>query len=139
MLCLVSERVVVGSLITLSDLHTAALSSGCRLSVQSWGPAYRLELLSERKLPGGTSFALDRERPELLGFSDGFTQPNRVAHLESIQLRRFTGYYGSRRRATGSRWQEAKNKRISPHVLAHMHPPPAPPYTPSQLSPIRPL
>merc|ERR1740130_2432821 len=45
----------------------------------------------------------DPSRPELLGASDGFTQPTGVAHLETIQLRRFTGYW---RRSWSRRYDE---------------------------------
>ncbi|KAL3930052.1 MAG: hypothetical protein SGPRY_001699 [Prymnesium sp.] len=73
------------SLISLSEVHQAAHGLGCTLEVKAIGPAYKVELWW-REPPGG-------EAAELVGVSDGFSQPTGVVHLESIQVRRFTGYY----------------------------------------------
>ena len=69
------------------------------------GPAYRLELrwaeADGKQLPAAASFGnADAAPNELLGYSTGFTQPFGPAHLESIQMRQFTGYH-TRRRGRG--------------------------------------
>lgn len=71
-------------LVTLEEVQAAAKRLGCTLRIQETGPVYRLELLWQGP---------DNNEPSLLGFSNGFTQPNGVAHLESIQIRRFSGYW----------------------------------------------
>mmetsp|Transcript_18272 Transcript_18272/g.45790 ORF Transcript_18272/g.45790 Transcript_18272/m.45790 type:complete len:204 (+) Transcript_18272:3-614(+) len=72
--------------ITLSKVNEAAARLHCRLVVDALGPAYKisLEWMAAPDNP---------DSPELVGFSDGFSQPTGVVHLESIQVRRFTGYY----------------------------------------------
>ena len=89
-------------LISLSELEAVADRLGCKLQVNSVGPAYKLELLwgsqVAKQLIGG-----DPSRPDLLGASDGFSQPTGVVHLETIQLRRFTGYW---RRSWSRRYEE---------------------------------
>lgn len=71
-------------LVSLVEVEAAARRLGCTLVVRATGPAYRLELLWRGP---------DDAAPNLLGFSSGFAQPNGVAHLESIQVRRFSGYW----------------------------------------------
>ena len=73
-------------LLTMADVKDAAERLGCRLKINGIGPAYKIEL-EWLAAPGGDGM------PELVGFSDGFSQPTGVVHLESIQVRRFTGYY----------------------------------------------
>jgi len=70
--------------LTLAEVEAAARRLGCTLQVQATGPVYRMELLWRGP---------DDAEPSILGFSNGFTQPNGVAHLESIQIRRFSGYW----------------------------------------------
>mmetsp|Transcript_36721 Transcript_36721/g.118000 ORF Transcript_36721/g.118000 Transcript_36721/m.118000 type:complete len:248 (+) Transcript_36721:42-785(+) len=70
--------------VMLGDVKAAAERLGCTLQVQATGPVYRLELLWCG--PGDA-------QSSILGYSNGFTQPTGVAHLESIQIRRFSGYW----------------------------------------------
>lgn len=85
---------------SLSDVQATAARLGCSVVVKAWGPAYRLELHSSSPLP---EFATaSGEQSTLLGYTDGFTQPTGIVHLEGIQLRRFTGYW-SRRQGSGAR------------------------------------
>jgi len=83
-----SARACSTSPVAYSEVEAAAARLGCRLSARVTGPAYRLELLWEG--PG-------EEEPSLLGYSDGFTLPTGVAHLESIQVRRYSGYWSRSR------------------------------------------
>mmetsp|Transcript_563 Transcript_563/g.1234 ORF Transcript_563/g.1234 Transcript_563/m.1234 type:complete len:210 (-) Transcript_563:173-802(-) len=86
----------------LSDVRAAAARLGCSLVIKAWGPAYRLELHSASQLPDGAG-----QKGSMLGYSDGFTQPNGVVHLESIQFRRFTGYWSRRQGARSRRYKVA--------------------------------
>ena len=90
-------------LITLAETEAAAARLGCRLVVQSTGPAYKLELLWDDAM-AGQMIGGAPSRPDLLGSTEGFSQPNGVVHLENIQIRRFTGYW---RRSWSRRYQEA--------------------------------
>lgn len=85
-------RGCAADLITLSEVEAVAARLGCRLEVQSMGPAYKVELLWASDV-AGQMVGGDPSRPDLLGSSEGFTQPTGVVHLENIQLRRFTGYW----------------------------------------------
>ena len=100
-----------GELIQLSEVEEVAARLGCRLAVSSIGPAYKVELLwasdVAQQMIGG-----DASRPDLLGSSEGFTQPTGVVHLENIQLRRFTGYW----RRSWSRRYEATPKLKRRHL-----------------------
>ena len=99
-----------GGLVVLSDVRAAASRLGCKLVVKATGPAYRIELHASAALPEGVPGAGEAS---LLGYSDGFTQPTGAVHLESIQLRRFTGYWArGRGAARGRRYAEAPRKGI---------------------------
>ena len=89
LLCAADDRC---GAISLAEVGEVAERLGCKLAVNSVGPGYKLELLWGDDM-AGQMIGGDPSRPELLGASDGFTQPTGVAHLETIQLRRFTGYW----------------------------------------------
>lgn len=92
---LLTPSVVVG-IMTLERVRGAAHAIGCEIKTSAIGPAYRIELLADAdaNLPD-TPQADGR----LLGYSSGVALPNGVAHLESIQLRRYTGYWRRSRSA----------------------------------------
>jgi len=100
-------------LLTLDDVRAAASRIGCKLDVKATGPAYRIELLwapttGSGALPTVPVFGGDDEPPsELLGYSNGYTQPFGAAHLETIQVRQYTGYWARRRRRGGERYERA--------------------------------
>ena len=77
--------------------------------MQGAGPAYRLELryaeaATGKELPTAATFGNAEEAPNaLLGYCTGFTQPFGPAHLESIQMRQFTGYHTRRRKGWSGR------------------------------------
>ena len=77
------------AVVTLAELQTAASRAGYRLEPTGAGPFYRINLYDAAAVPSARGGA----EGSLLGYSDGFTQPTGVAHLESIQVRRFTGYW----------------------------------------------
>ena len=89
LLCAADDRC---GAISLAEVGEVAERLGCKLAVNSMGPGYKLELLWGDEM-AGQMIGGDPSRPELLGASDGFTQPTGVAHLETIQLRCFTGYW----------------------------------------------
>ena len=90
--------------LTLADCEAAAARLGCALRPTSVGPAFRVELAWEggRALAGG-----DPAQPELLGYSEGFSQPTGCVHLESLQVRRFSGYWSRQRRDQKARYDAA--------------------------------
>ena len=53
--------------------------------------------------------------PELLGYCDGFTQPNGVTHLETIEVRKFTGFWARRKERGAARY--AATKKLNPGLL----------------------
>ena len=53
--------------------------------------------------------------PELLGYSDGFTQPTGVVHLETIEVRKYTGFWARKKPKGAARYDAAR--RLSPGVL----------------------
>ena len=53
--------------------------------------------------------------PELLGYSDGFTQPGGAVHLETIEVRKFTGFWSRRTERGGKRYAAAR--RLNPGLL----------------------
>jgi hypothetical protein len=93
--------------VTLSDVRAVAQRLGCTLQVQATGPVYRLELLW---------CGPDDAKPGILGYSNGFTQPTGVAHLESIQIRRFSGYW-QRSRLNPEADRYAKVPKFDKHGL----------------------
>ncbi len=98
--------------LSLEEVRAAASRINCELRVQATGPSYRIELLwrpgSDQVLPTVPVFGgEDAPPPELLGFSNGYTQPFGAAHLETIQVRKFTGYWARRRSRGGARYENA--------------------------------
>ena len=82
--------------ISLDEVEAAARRVGCEIKAKVTGPTYRVELLWE----GGKEFPSPQVQtlgyqddepppPELLGYSDGFTQPTGITHLETIEVRKF--------------------------------------------------
>ena len=99
---------VQATLVSLHEVENAAQSLGLQLAVSTLGPGYKIELFWGRTtdgLPAGQSVAGD-----LIGYSNGFSQPNGVVHLEAIEVRRFTGYWGRRRYAADRRRYDALPK-----------------------------
>lgn len=98
--------------LTLDEVRAAAVRINCELRVQATGPSYRIELLwrpgSDEPLPTVPVFGgAETPPPELLGFSNGYTQPFGAAHLDTIQVRQFTGYWARRRSRGGARYESA--------------------------------
>ena len=98
--------------LTLDEVCAAAARINCELRVQATGPSYRIELLwrpgSDEPLPTVPVFGgAETPPPELLGFSNGYTQPFGAAHLDTIQVRQFTGYWARRRSRGGARYESA--------------------------------
>lgn len=97
----------------LDEVRAAASRIGCNLKVSSTGPSYRIDLLwtppeGSDSLPTVPVFGgADAPPPELLGYSSGYTQPFGAAHLETIQVRQFSGYWARRRRNGGERYAQA--------------------------------
>eukprot|EP00965_Chrysotila_dentata_P252957 6210973-Pleurochrysis_carterae.AAC.1 len=86
-----ASSVVAPSEASLTFVNKVASKLNCKLIIKATGPAYRLELHSLKLLPGSERY----DQPSLLGYSDGFTLPTGAVHLESIQFRRYTGYWGN--------------------------------------------
>mmetsp|Transcript_58070 Transcript_58070/g.126135 ORF Transcript_58070/g.126135 Transcript_58070/m.126135 type:complete len:234 (-) Transcript_58070:372-1073(-) len=86
-----ASSVVAPSEASLTFVNKVASKLNCKLIIKATGPAYRLELHSLKLLPGSER----HDQPSLLGYSDGFTLPTGAVHLESIQFRRYTGYWGN--------------------------------------------
>jgi hypothetical protein len=113
------------ALLTLAEVEAAAARVGCELVVKATGPAYRIELLWEagKTLPSPPVQTLGYNDdapppPELLGYSDGFTQPTGVTHLETIEVRRYTGFWARRREAGARRY--AATRRLAPGLLVSL-------------------
>ena len=110
-------------LVTLAEVKAAAARIGCDLKVSAVGPAYRIELNwaegAATPVPAWAA-AIGRTDddgappPELLGYSDGFTQPTGCVHLESIQVRSFSGYWARRSRRNASR--DASRYEVAPRT-----------------------
>ena len=110
------------SLLTLAEVEAAAKRLGCELSIKATGPTYRIELLWDggRALPNPKVQQLGYNDepdppPELLGYSNGFSQPTGAVHLEAIEVRRYTGFW-SRKKAAGAARYDAV-KKLSPGLL----------------------
>jgi len=82
---------VADELITLAEVEDAARRLGCNLRTRGVGPAYRVEI-DWTEGPDTDGEPGELGGTNLLGYSDGFTQPTGVAHLESINVRRYSGY-----------------------------------------------
>ena len=83
----------------LLRVEAAAKRVGCKLTFQATGPVYRIELLWDegRQMPAPQVQTLGYNDespppPELLGYTNGFTQPTGVVHLETIEVRKYTGF-----------------------------------------------
>lgn len=112
----------IDGLLSLGDVDAAARRLGCELRTDVKGPAFRVEILWE----GGKALPAPRVQmlgyndeplppPELLGYCNGFTQPNGAAHLETIEVRKFTGFW-SRKTERGSK-RYAAARQLNPGLL----------------------
>ena len=113
---------MASDLVTLAEVEDAARRLGCELRVQATGPAYRIELMWEggRALPSPPVQTLGYNDeppppPELLGVSTGFTKPGGAAHLETIEVRKYTGFWA--RRTERGRARYAAAKRLNAGML----------------------
>ena len=111
--------------VTLAEVEEAARRLGCELRTSATGPAYRVELLwtKGRELPSPPVQTLGYNDdvpppPELLGYSDGFTQPTGITHLETIEIRKFTGFWARRKERGALRYAAAR--RLKPGLLVSM-------------------
>ena len=111
--------------LSFEEVEAAARRLGCEIKAASTGPAYRVELLWDggKALPSPRVQTLgyndDKPPPaNLLGYSDGFTQPTGVAHLETIEVRKFTGFWARRREAGARRYEAAR--RLQPGLLVSL-------------------
>jgi len=112
-------------LLSFAEIEAIARRLGCKIVAKSTGPAYRIELLWEsgKALPAPKVQTLGYNDeapppPELLGYSDGFTQPTGVAHLETIEVRKFTGFWARRKQAGAARYEAAR--LLSPGLLVSL-------------------
>jgi hypothetical protein len=108
--------------ITLEEVEDAARRVGCKLKITATGPAYKVELLWDAgaSLPAPIVQTLGYQEdrpppPDLLGYSNGFAQPNGVAHLETIEVRRFNGFWSRKTERGGARYAAARV--LSPGIL----------------------
>jgi hypothetical protein len=111
-----------GAAFTLADVEAAAHAVGCEVSIKTAGPSFRIELIWQggKALPAPVVQTLGSNDepappPELLGYCNGFTQPTGAAHLETIEVRKFTGFW-SRRTERGRKRYDA-TRRMQPGVL----------------------
>ena len=112
-------------LLTLAEVEAAASRVGCTLNIKAVGPTYRIELLWDdgNRLPAPPVQTLGYNDeppppPSLLAYSNGFTQPGGVAHLETIEVRKFTGFW-ARRRARGAE-RYAATRPLKPGLLVSL-------------------
>ena len=101
--------------LTLAEVEAAAKRVGCKLTFQATGPVYRIELLWDegRQMPAPQVQTLGYNDespppPELLGYTNGFTQPTGVVHLETIEVRKYTGFWARRTERGGRRYAAAR-------------------------------
>ena len=109
-------------LLTLAEVEAAAKRVGCAVTVRATGPAYRVEVCSDAfaGLPSPRVQTLGYNDdapppPELLGYSTGFTQPTGVVHLETIETRKFTGFWSRKSERGAARYAAAS--RVNPGLL----------------------
>jgi hypothetical protein len=112
-------------LLTLDEVESAARRVGCTLKVDATGPVYRVELLWDdgKQLPAPQIQTLGYNDdkpppPELLGYSDGFTQPTGVTHLETIEVRKFTGFWARKKERGAKRY--AASRKLQPGLLVSL-------------------
>ena len=116
-------RMASDGLLAFDEVEAAARRLGCEIVAKATGPAYRIELTgweSGKALPAPRVVSLgynddEMPPPELLGYSDGFTQPTGVTHLETIEVRKFTGYWARKKERGAERYAAAR--RLSPGML----------------------
>ena len=113
------------SLCTLEDVKAAAKRVGGEIVTKGTGPTFRIELLWD----DGKNYIAPRVQqlgyqddepppPELLGYCDGFTQPNGVTHLETIEIRKFSGFWSRKKERGAARYAEAR--KLNPGVLVSL-------------------
>jgi len=112
-------------LLTYAEVEEAARRVGCELRATATGPAYRVELLWEggKALPSPKvqTLGYNDEKPpppELIGYSDGFTQPTGVTHLETIEIRKYTGFWARRKERGAQRF--AATRKLNPGLLVSL-------------------
>ena len=109
-------------LLTLDEVKAAARRVGCEITTRSTGPAFHIEATwaDGKAFPAPIIQTLGYQddeppSPELLGYCDGFTQPNGVTHLETIEVRKFTGFWARRKERGAARY--AATKKLNPGLL----------------------
>jgi len=81
--------------ISLAEVKAVAAIRGITLTVEELGPWYRVRL----HVPRGED---STESDVLVGETSGWAQPTGIVHLDSMQVRRHTGYW--KRRGGQRRW-----------------------------------
>ena len=111
-----------GGALSLSEVEDAARRIGCQLVVKATGPVYKIELLWDegQKYPAPRVQMLGYNDeplppPELLGYSTGFTQPTGIVHLETIEVRKFTGFWARKTQRGGERYAAVRS--LNPGLL----------------------
>lgn len=82
----------------MAEVLAAAKRLGLEMKEQNTGPSYRLELYNGE---------------EALGHTTGWWQPTGVLHLETIEVRRFTGYWTKGKKGAASPAQDSGDKRYA--------------------------